>query len=147
MHAGAVVGAGGVDTLTFLHIALCSLPTSQAHTPSLLIHAVTAAQHRARICNGTNTDIQYSHVKKKHTHMALQYISWETTVTQCEMGDTLLSQPLHGFSKSSNSPTLFLTHTHIYAHTHTHTYANHTKEHTHATGLITHAVSIYSSTT
>lgn len=43
LDAGAVVGAGGVDTLTFLHITLCPLPTCQAHAPSFLIHAVTAA--------------------------------------------------------------------------------------------------------
>lgn len=47
LDAGTMVGASGVDALTFLHIALCSLPPCQAHAPSFLIHAVTAAQHRA----------------------------------------------------------------------------------------------------
>lgn len=47
LDAGAMVGAGGVDTLTFLHITLCPLPPCQAHTPPFLIHAVAAAQHRA----------------------------------------------------------------------------------------------------
>ena len=47
LDAGAVVGAGGVDTLTFLHITLRPLPSRQAHAPSFLIHAVAAAQHGA----------------------------------------------------------------------------------------------------
>ncbi len=47
LDAGAVIGAGGVDTLTFLHVTLRPLPASQAHTPSFLIHAVSAAQHGA----------------------------------------------------------------------------------------------------
>lgn len=56
LNAGAMVGAGGVDTLTFLHVTLCPLPPRQAHAPSFLIHPVTAAQHRAWICNRTSTD-------------------------------------------------------------------------------------------
>lgn len=47
LDAGTVVGAGGIDTLTFFHITLCPLPSCQAHTPSFLIHAVTAAQYGA----------------------------------------------------------------------------------------------------
>lgn len=47
LDAGAVVGAGGVDALTFLHITLCPLPARQAHAPSFLVHAVAAAQHGA----------------------------------------------------------------------------------------------------
>lgn len=47
LNAGAMVGAGGVDALTFLHVTLCPLPPRQAHTPSFLIHPVPAAQHRA----------------------------------------------------------------------------------------------------
>lgn len=60
LDAGAVVGAGGVDTLTFLHVTLSPLPAGQAHAPPFLVHAVAAAQHGARICNRTNTD--YTHV-------------------------------------------------------------------------------------
>lgn len=47
LDAGAMVGAGWVDAMTFLHVTLCPLPPCQAHTPSFLIHAVTAAQHGA----------------------------------------------------------------------------------------------------
>lgn len=47
LNAGAMVGAGGVDALAFLHVTLCPLPPSQAHTPAFLIHPIPAAQHRA----------------------------------------------------------------------------------------------------
>lgn len=51
LDAGAVVGAGGVDTLPFLYVTLCPLPPFEAHTPSFFVQTVPAAQHRARICN------------------------------------------------------------------------------------------------
>lgn len=57
LDAGAVVGAGGVDALTFLHVTLRPLPSGQAHALPLLVHAVTAAQHGARVCESrTKTD-------------------------------------------------------------------------------------------
>lgn len=61
LNARAVVGAGGVDALTFLHVTLCPLPPGQAHTPSFLIHSVPAAQHRARICGTERTRISAAH--------------------------------------------------------------------------------------
>lgn len=61
LNARAVVGAGGVDALTFLHVTLCPLPPGQAHTPSFLIHPVAAAQHRARICGTECTRISAAH--------------------------------------------------------------------------------------
>lgn len=61
LNAGPVVGAGGVDALTFLHVTLCPLPPGQAHTPSFLIHPVPAAQHRARICKTEHTRISPAH--------------------------------------------------------------------------------------
>lgn len=124
LDAGAMVGAGGVDTLTFLHITLCPLPSCQAHTPSFLIHTVATAQYGAWICNMTNTD--YTHIFSSthtqiHTHTVLQYISWETAVTYREWGYALLSQLERGFSKSSSSLCLplFLSPSHTHAHTYT----------------------------
>lgn len=61
LNAGAVVGAGGVDALTFLHVTLCPLPPDQAHAPSFLIHPVAAAQHWARICGTEWTQISNVH--------------------------------------------------------------------------------------
>lgn len=61
LNAGAVVGAGGVDALTFLHVTLCPLPTGQAHTPSFLIHPVAAAQHWAGICGTERRQISNVH--------------------------------------------------------------------------------------
>lgn len=78
LNAGAMVGAGGVDTLTFLHVTLCPLPPCQANTPSFLIHPITAAQHRARICNRTSTDYTYILSRtpmQTHIHTVLQSIS------------------------------------------------------------------------
>lgn len=61
LNARAVVGAGGVDALTFLHVTLCPLPPGQAHTPSFLVHPVPAAQHRARICGTERRRISAAH--------------------------------------------------------------------------------------
>lgn len=50
LHALAVVGAGGVHALVLLDAALGALPAGVACATALLVLAVTAAQHRARVC-------------------------------------------------------------------------------------------------
>lgn len=124
LNAGAMVGAGGVDALTFLHVALCPLPPCQTHTPSFLIHPVPAAQHRAWICRTEWTQIRAAHLGGRACkHSLLQYMSCETAATYCERGYALLSQLGRRFSKSS-SCLLVLSHTRTrtlictYNHTH-----------------------------
>lgn len=51
LDAGAVVGAGGVDALALLYVALRPLPARQAHAAAFLVDAVAAAQHGAGICD------------------------------------------------------------------------------------------------
>lgn len=55
-HAGALdavpmIGAGGVDALVLLNVTLGSLPTRVAQAVALLVLPITAAQHRAGVCN------------------------------------------------------------------------------------------------
>lgn len=49
--ADAVAAALGVDALGCRDVALQPLPAAVAHTHSLTVLAVTAAQHRTRRCN------------------------------------------------------------------------------------------------
>lgn len=138
LNTGAMVGAGGVDALTFFHVALCPLPPCQAHTPSFLIHPVPTAQHRAWICRTERTQINAAHSGGcACKHSLLQYMSCETAVTYCERGHALLSQLGHRFSKSS-SCLLILSHTHSHMHI---------QSHARTIGLIPYSVSIFSSTT
>lgn len=102
LNAGAMVGTGGVDALTVLHVTLCPLPPRQAHTPSFLIHPIPAAQHRAWICRTERTQIRAVHSGGRACKHSLQYLSCGTAVTYCERGHALISQLGHRFSKASN---------------------------------------------
>ena len=68
----AVVGAGGVDALILLHVALRALPARVALTVALLIVPIPTAQHRAGVCNtGTHTHTHTHTDARTHTHTPL----------------------------------------------------------------------------
>lgn len=114
LDAGAVVGAGGVDALALLHVALRPLPARQAHAAAFLIDAVAAAQHGAGVCERKRERAplitHWAHVcesaRTNDDGDASEWRRW-TERTCREPSDALLSQPERRFSKSLSCLPLF----------------------------------------
>lgn len=139
LNAGAMVGAGGVNALTFLHITLCPLPPHQTHTSSFLIHPVPAAQHWAWICRTEQTQIRTVRRTRMQTLVAAGYEPGDRSNLLWEgLRSLITARPqIQQIRKPSGCS---LSH----AHTHSHM---HVLSHKRTIGLIPSSVSIFSSTT
>ena len=62
LHALAVGGAAGVQTVRGLDVALGALPALAAVTPAAAVHSVAAAKHGTNTCKKKETTSEYSKV-------------------------------------------------------------------------------------